>query len=136
MHFLCKKENFVTVLIYKMYCHLTKFLCSLIPQQIGRGPKYILYIIFSFSNCAFFDESLQKFTFQLRVCAQTGYFFIECSLNLIEKPCLILLHWSHLVLQWVVNFWFRAGSGYCNPGSGPGTGIPLNLKPGQRVPPG
>ena len=43
---------------------------------------------------------------------------------------------SEIVLDRVVNFRFRAGSGYCNPGSGPGTGIPLNLKPGYRVPSG
>ena len=43
---------------------------------------------------------------------------------------------SEVVLQRVVNFRFWAGSGYCNPGSGPGTGIPLNLKPGYRVPSG
>ena len=42
----------------------------------------------------------------------------------------VLADVAKLVLQRVVNFRFRAGSGYCNPGSGPGTGIPLNLKPG------
>ena len=72
-------------------------------------------------------------------CLRTFLILLICNIRLTSrarKKSIVFWRCHGLVLQRVVNFRFRAGSGYCNPGSGPGTGIPLNLKPGYRVPSG